>query len=254
MNYIYLHGCCSGPESIKARFFQQRFAEHNVQLVIPDFNVPNFQTLTLTRQIQQVKNHIQQWPETTIIGASLGAMTALFLAEQCHHIKRLVLLAPAINFYQHALRLLGKERSELWQKQGVIPVPHNTYQADLPLNYSFLQDLAIYQENELQRPIPGLVFHGIDDEAIDYADVKSFCEKRPYLQFHPQDSDHGLLNVMESIWSNVQDFIELDKATVTLQEREKRHTAKVESSQTVSIPGHQRKTKEKTRHPVVSSL
>lgn len=209
MRYLYLHGWCSSPQSAKAQFFQQRFAACNTELVIPDLNLPDFQTLTLSRQLEQCHALIQDSSEVTIIGSSFGALTALFLAENNPQIKRLLLLAPAMNFYHHALRLLGKKQHAQWQANGVLPVLHYADNEQRLLNYAFLEDLQDYQESDLQRPVTGLVFHGKQDEVIACADTQAFCAERPYLKFHALDADHSLGNVMETIWQKAEAFLEI---------------------------------------------
>jgi len=207
LKYLYLHGWCSSPQSTKAQFFHQRFTECGVELSIPDLNVPDFQTLTLTRQLQQSQALIQDWSEVTLIGSSFGGLTALLLAEHYPQIKRLLLLAPAINFYHHAMRLLGDKQHAQWQADGVLAVPHHGYSEPRLLNYHFLEDLSQYQENHLQRPVPGLVFHGQHDEVIDYADTQNFCASRSYLEFHVLNADHGLGGVLEEIWQHAEPFL-----------------------------------------------
>ena len=50
--YIYLHGFASSPQSSKAIYLRDRFAEINLNLEVLDLNQGDFTHLTLTRQIQ----------------------------------------------------------------------------------------------------------------------------------------------------------------------------------------------------------
>ncbi|MEM1426436.1 MAG: YqiA/YcfP family alpha/beta fold hydrolase, partial [Cyanobacteria bacterium P01_H01_bin.130] len=54
MRYFYLHGFASSPKSRKAQHLSDRLTEHGLTLEIPDFNQPDFSTLTLTRQLDQM--------------------------------------------------------------------------------------------------------------------------------------------------------------------------------------------------------
>ncbi|MFM6277345.1 MAG: YqiA/YcfP family alpha/beta fold hydrolase, partial [Dolichospermum sp.] len=54
MNYLYLHGFASGPQSKKAQDIQKRLSKLQISMFIPDLNTGGFSDLTITRQIQQV--------------------------------------------------------------------------------------------------------------------------------------------------------------------------------------------------------
>ena len=51
---FYLHGFASSPKSTKVRYFSDRLWEHGINLRCPDFNQPDFSTLTLTRMLGQL--------------------------------------------------------------------------------------------------------------------------------------------------------------------------------------------------------
>ena len=87
MNFFYLHGWASSPYSSKAQYFKQCFEEKNLLLSIPDLNQPDFSTLTLPRQLSHVKALLPTTP-VTLIGSSLGGLTALWLAQQCPQVER----------------------------------------------------------------------------------------------------------------------------------------------------------------------
>ncbi len=71
--YIYLHGFASSPQSQKARYLRDRFAEIDINLDIIDLNAGNFSELTLTRQIEQTKSAFPADDSpVTIIGSSFG--------------------------------------------------------------------------------------------------------------------------------------------------------------------------------------
>ena len=54
MRVLYLHGFASSAKSSKAAFFASRLAQHGIALETPDFNLPDFSTLTITRMVDQV--------------------------------------------------------------------------------------------------------------------------------------------------------------------------------------------------------
>jgi uncharacterized protein len=59
---FYLHGFASSARSSKAAFFATRLRELGMELRTPDFNEPDFSTLTISRMIQQVIAEIDAQP------------------------------------------------------------------------------------------------------------------------------------------------------------------------------------------------
>ena len=51
MQIFYLHGFASSAHSSKARFLAERLTPLGLRLHCPDFNEPDFSTLTVTRMI-----------------------------------------------------------------------------------------------------------------------------------------------------------------------------------------------------------
>ena len=71
---LYLHGFASSPESTKARYFAERLATHDVALITPDFNEPDFTTLTMSRMLEQLEHEIDSvGGRATLIGPIVGA-------------------------------------------------------------------------------------------------------------------------------------------------------------------------------------
>ncbi len=52
---IYLHGFASSPQSSKATRFAAELAKRGVGYSCPDFNQPSFETLTVTRMLDQTR-------------------------------------------------------------------------------------------------------------------------------------------------------------------------------------------------------
>jgi hypothetical protein len=58
MNVFYLHGFASGAKSTKGAYFADRLREHGLTLRCPDFNVPDFASLTLTRMLDRLESEL----------------------------------------------------------------------------------------------------------------------------------------------------------------------------------------------------
>ena len=220
-NYIYLHGFASSPHSVKAEYLRDRFSGAGINLQIPDLNQSDFSHLTLTRQIQQVEAafppvdsphlHLNQGESegVTLIGSSFGGLTAARLAQQHLQVQRLILLAPAFQFLSHWLPKLGEQELAKWQSEGCFSVYHYGEKQYLPLNYQFILDMAKYQDEDLQRPVPTLIFHGREDEVIPIQSSRDFAAARSWVQLVELDSDHALGNVLCEIWDEIQNFCQL---------------------------------------------
>ena len=76
---IYLHGFASSPQSTKALYFAAKLRERGIDLLTPDFNEPDFSTLTITRMIDQVASLMngRRGSSVTLIGSSLGGFVAV---------------------------------------------------------------------------------------------------------------------------------------------------------------------------------
>ncbi|MEH2290914.1 YqiA/YcfP family alpha/beta fold hydrolase [Nostoc sp.] len=210
LDYIYLHGFASGPKSAKARDIGDRFTQIQTKLKIPDLNAGDFSQLTITRQLAQVAAEFSNDSiPVTLIGSSLGGLTAAHLGQQNLQVQRLVLLAPAFEFLSHWLPKLGDEEVQRWQQEKYIMVYHYGEQRSLSLSYNFVTDAAQYQEKLLQRPVSTLILHGKKDEVIPIEASRDFAQSRPWVELIELDSDHALGNVMEEIWQAIRLFCQL---------------------------------------------
>lgn len=208
MKYIYLHGFASSPDSAKARYIRDRFLEKQISLSVPDLNQNNFSELTLTRQIRQVSQEFKDVP-VTLIGSSLGGLTAAWLGEKYPQIERLVLLAPAFGFLSSYLTRLGSEAVQNWQESGFLSVYHYAEKRSLPLSYQFVLDSQNYADHGLRRSIPTLILHGQRDEVIPLTASQEYAQSRSWVELIELDSDHGLGNALPEIWSKIQVFCDL---------------------------------------------
>jgi predicted esterase YcpF (UPF0227 family) len=210
LQYIYLHGFASAPKSAKAQALSDRFAKIQTQLKIPDLNAGNFSQLTITRQINQVAaEFLDDDLPVTLIGSSLGGLVSAHLGQQYQQVQRLILLAPAFNFLSHWLPKLGDEAVKRWQDENYLTVYHYGEERSLPLSYKFVTDAQKYQEGVLQRPVPTLILHGIEDEVIPIIASRDFARSRPWVKLIELDSDHALGNVITEIWQAIRLFCQL---------------------------------------------
>jgi len=212
MEYLYLHGFASSPQSAKAQFFKQQFERLGQTLHILDLNQGDFAHLTLSRQIEQAIAWIDTRPQVTIIGSSFGGLTACWIAAQPQvqaQIDRLVLLAPAFQFLSQWLPRLGKAAVAHWRETGWLSVYHYGLNQPLPLAYDFVTDAQQYDEAQLRVEIPTLILHGQQDDVISIQASRDYAASRPWVNLVELDSDHALGNVQPEIWALIQPFLQL---------------------------------------------
>ena len=206
--YIYLHGFASSPQSRKAVFLKQQFAQEGITLEVPDLNQNDFTHLSLSRQIAQTTALFNQTPKPTIIiGSSFGGLTAAWLAQQSTQVIKLILLAPAFGFPQSWFSRFPSAELAQWQQTGFKDIYHYGQRTTLPLHYKFLEDGAKYPLEKLTRSLPTLIIHGQNDTVVPLAVSQEYAKTHPNCQLITLDSDHGLNDVQDTIWQTIQQFL-----------------------------------------------
>jgi pimeloyl-ACP methyl ester carboxylesterase len=207
MHVFYLHGFASSPQSSKATFFSDRLAELGVRMHCPDFNRPEFSTLTISRMLQQLEKRIAALPpgDVCLIGSSLGGFVAVEAAARQvskarHPIKRVVLLAPAVELEWDKWNEIGRFGITAWRRTGEIEVFHYAYNELRRLKYRFYEDAARYRASEKRLDQPLLIFQGRLDESVSPAVVEEFAGRQPTATLHMLDDTHQLKNSFDFIW------------------------------------------------------
>ncbi len=205
---IYIHGFASSPNSGKALYLQQQFADLGIPIQVPDLNQGDFTHLTLTRQIQQISALLTPTP-TVLIGSSFGGLTALFLAETHPQISHLILLAPALQMVTYWRTRMTPAQVHQWQQQGTLPIYHYGEGKELPLDYNFLLDLETYDDTKLSRPVPTLIIHGDQDDVVPIGVSEMYAHSRPWVRLRRLPDDHSLKKDLPLIWQEISTFLGL---------------------------------------------
>jgi pimeloyl-ACP methyl ester carboxylesterase len=210
---IYLHGFASSPASSKAQRFQNELARHGVGFSCPDFNLPSFETLTITRMLDQTRAAVAAVREgpVALIGSSLGGFVALHAASASQGrpsgISRLVLLAPALDFGGNRLRQLGEQGVEEWRRTGRLRVFHYADNRHREIGFDLYKDAAAYDAWALDVSLPILVFQGTKDESVDPAMVERWARARSNVDLHLLDDGHQLTASLDRIWQVTAAFL-----------------------------------------------
>src|SRR3954469_25298958 len=110
---FYLHGFASSAKSTKAAYLSDRFRDHGMVLRCPDFNQPDFSTMTLTRMLDQLGEELAGVDAAPAAwrAATPGGTWAILAAERfAARIGQLVLFAPSVMFAKPGHHLLPPEK------------------------------------------------------------------------------------------------------------------------------------------------
>jgi pimeloyl-ACP methyl ester carboxylesterase len=184
-------------------------AEHGIELQTPDFNLPDFSTLTITRMVDQTCAAIDaaEGP-VVLIGSSLGGFVAIQTAVQRpSRVVRLVLLAPALDFGGNRVREMGEFGLERWRETNRLDVFHYGYGRVMPVHYALYSDASQYDSFNARVDVPAQVFQGRRDTAVDPVTVERWSKSRPNVELHMLDDGHQLLGSLDYIWDKTKAFL-----------------------------------------------
>jgi len=210
---FYLHGFASSPRSTKVGYFSDRLREHGIDVRCPDFNQPDFSTLTLTRMLDQLGTELEALDApATLLGSSLGGTLAILAAARMPaRVDRLVLMAPAVMFAKPGHHLLPPERVEEWRRRGSLPFFHYADNAERDLNFAFYEDSLQHDAFNAAIGQPTLIFQGLHDASVDHRTVEAFANARANVTLSLLDDDHQLIASLPRMWNDVRAFLGLDE-------------------------------------------
>jgi len=204
VKFIYLHGFASSPKSFKAQYLKTEFAHLGLKLELPDLNLGNFSTITLSKQLAFLQNSFGD-SDLAIAGSSLGGYLATLWAAVNPNVKSLFLLAPAFDFGKHFSDYLGKEAIAAWQSSGTKEFEHFGQMNRVGLGYEFLAD-ALNLSGIKPPEIPILILHGRQDIVVPYQLSQEFAQGRANTQLEILETDHGMTNAIAYINQSIQEF------------------------------------------------
>ena len=210
MNYLYLHGFASSPNSYKATYMKEKFQELGLTLYVPDLNLADFGKVTLSEQLAYLdRTYLQNNEPISVIGSSLGGFLAVLLAAQNPLVQKLVLFAPAFGFGDRIAQNIGAENIAQWEQEGIREFYHYGLKRNVNLQFQFLVDAQKYSEAQLTRSLPILIFHGIHDDIVPAFLSEKFAKARSQVILKLLNDDHALGNDLINIWQDTKQFLEI---------------------------------------------
>jgi pimeloyl-ACP methyl ester carboxylesterase len=201
---LYLHGFASSPDSSKASRFRDEIAARGVAFSCPDLNQPDFETLTITRMVEQTQAAIEAGPAgpVALVGSSLGGFVAVHAAalDAGRRVDRLVLLAPAFDFGGNRLRQLGDTGIDEWRRRGRLRFFHFAFGEEREVGFGLYEDDARYDAYALSLDQPILIIQGRRDASVDPKTVEAWARERPNVDLRLVDDEHQLSASMDLIW------------------------------------------------------
>jgi pimeloyl-ACP methyl ester carboxylesterase len=192
VDLVYLHGFASGPGGAKAAHCRAWAQARNIPFHAPDLNLPDFEHLTVTAQVEAVEALLRGLAvPPVLVGSSLGGLVAAAVAQRGAAVARLILLAPAFGF---ARRRLAGRRWAGYRRRGQMPTFHHGQGIWLTLGPQLLPDLTQWQDDEQwQLSVPVAILHGRQDAAVPLAESEAFAARHPGARLRVLEDDHSLL-------------------------------------------------------------
>lgn len=211
MECVYLHGFASGPKSEKALYFAEHLRQNDIQVAIPDLNLPSFRKMTLSSQLKIANELLEGRNEKSVLlfGSSMGGLLSTILSLEHKSVAGLVLLAPGFALERRWQTLWGEDALERWRRDGFLNVHHYAYDKEMKLDVSFLDDALSYKTDGLIVSVPTLVVHGEHDDVVPIEESRRFADENPGLvDLHVLNDDHFLMADLDGIWRLVRSHLE----------------------------------------------
>jgi predicted esterase YcpF (UPF0227 family) len=213
-NIIYLHGLGSGPRSQKGRLVKEYFSSKGYQVSLPSITVPSLAHLSPKAAIDLVVGEIRanRGHDLVVMGSSFGAFIALhainsLAPDDRAHIVRVVLLAPALNPWDPRSGLLTPERERVWREVGSAPILDVETGNEVPVHYTFVEELRALDSRSVQLPIPTLIIHGTEDEVVPVSQSREFAASREGVILELVHDTHQLLKNPTKMLESIERFI-----------------------------------------------
>ncbi|MGM0578673.1 MAG: YqiA/YcfP family alpha/beta fold hydrolase [Myxococcota bacterium] len=209
--YAYLHGFASSPLSRKGVALKEVFADHGLELRLPDLNRPSFSKLTFTGALEAVDEMDGgEGPPWCLVGSSMGGFVASRWAElHPDRVDRLVLLCPGFDMNTRWPAIVGAEAMARWRAHGSLSFPDGAGEPT-PVHWGFIED-ALTHPARPEVPCPTLILHGRHDETVPIESSRQYAATRPNVRLVELDDGHALTDSVDRIARETLAFFGTDR-------------------------------------------
>jgi len=205
---LFLHGFASSGQSLKARYFGEKFKAFQVEFHAVDFNPTpkDFEYVTTTGLINRLRQYVldHHLGSISLIGSSYGGLIALHYAHCFGGVEKMLLLAPGLTWLSGGL---SEKELEQWEKAGAVPVFHEAFEKEIPVRYDLQVDGLCYLE-PISPTIPITIIHGYNDKTVPIEPSRAYAADFPdSVHLIEVDADHDLNGHLEFIWDYAQSFL-----------------------------------------------
>lgn len=211
---LYLHGLGGSPRSSKALLITKHFAAKGIPSQIPDLAIPALAELSPQRVVEFVAGEIARLASKplAVIASSFGAFLGVHALSKVPpqlraQVQSLVLLAPVLDPWDRASKLLSSDIEERWRRDGFMPIEDLARSQKVPVHYQFIEELREITRLEIALVEPTLIVHGTRDETVSATQSESFAQQSPGVLLQLIDDDHRLLGQPDRLLSIIEGFI-----------------------------------------------
>jgi pimeloyl-ACP methyl ester carboxylesterase len=193
---------------------REHFSRQGYTVSLPSVTIPSLEGLSPRAAVNLVKELIshQASDDLILMGSSFGAFIALHAYDELSpdergHVRKLVLLAPALNPWDPASGLLTPERERAWKERGSAPVLNLETGVEVPVHYRFVEELRAFDTDRVRLATPVLIIHGTQDEVVPVGQSRDFAEVRPEVTLELLPDTHQLLGDPPKMLNMIERFI-----------------------------------------------
>lgn len=193
---LYFHGFASSPQSRKVAPLREIL--NDVELVVPDMNVPTFATLDWPAMVDRAVAIARRTGPDLLVGSSLGALLTLEVAAAGIEAP-IVMIAPALG--------VARRWTEVLPETDPVHVYNHGTDREEPIHRAFFEQMSRLEIDRKPPPVPVTVLMGRRDESVpfeiaretwdDWERSGGLAAGSKFIEI--PDGDHGLVGHVDRI-------------------------------------------------------
>lgn len=218
--YLYLHGFASHAGSTKGLAFSKWGDERGIAIERLDLRVPSFSHLRLSAMKARVREAIDAAggprARAVLVGSSLGALTALRVAEEDARVAAVFAMAPAFRLADRWRSRLGDAGWERWRTDGSLEVDDYLPGSGAPrapqrsrVDFGFAEELDRLDAGFPDVRVPVRIVHGVRDDVVPVDLSRTWSAGKRHVALVEVDDTHELVSSIPKILREAEDLLRL---------------------------------------------